>query len=244
MAEESNYIEALNAGDESPGNVSYTSVYTLFDEMVIPQVPESTSKLDGARNVLIQDLCPGRPVDHVGLSTADAVGYWLTLDAFTHPGPADPARFDIATCAQVLMPGADTTQFNGEGSADFNGDYVEAEPPLKAYAIASSASDGGQESPRGAPADDGAEPEHTPTVFGIEAEEVPVGETDVEASSLPNSGANVLRMIATAFALIAAGLTLNRHIAAHRFHARMRSSRSAERRILPASSRSASDTNS
>ena len=58
------FLAALNAGDETPGEVSYTSLFSLTD-VVVPQLPPPpTSALAGAANVLLQDVCPGRPVDH------------------------------------------------------------------------------------------------------------------------------------------------------------------------------------
>src|SRR3954454_11835680 len=67
------FIAALNAGDETPGNVSYTSLYSQADELV---QPITTAPLDGASNVMIQSLCPGRPLEHASMA-ADAVTYAL-----------------------------------------------------------------------------------------------------------------------------------------------------------------------
>src|SRR5205085_3391738 len=88
---ESQFLEALNAGDETPGDISYTSIYSLTDEIVPELPPPSTSMLEGARNILLQDVCPGRPADHFSILW-DAVGEALVIDALDHPGPADPAR--------------------------------------------------------------------------------------------------------------------------------------------------------
>jgi hypothetical protein len=78
-----------------------------MDELVTP-APQA-ARLDGASNVVIQDLCPLRPIDHF-LLVGDAVAYSLALDALTHPGPADPSRFRPATCLQTIIPGADPAQ--------------------------------------------------------------------------------------------------------------------------------------
>jgi triacylglycerol lipase len=99
----SRFLAALNSGDETPRGPSYTSIYSASDELV---QPPRTAVLAGARNLLVQDLCPGRPVHHGGL-LHDAVVHRLVLDALTHRGPADPQRFQRATCAQGSMPGAD-----------------------------------------------------------------------------------------------------------------------------------------
>lgn len=44
----SEFLKTLNAGEEAPGSVHYTSIWTPLDLMIIP--PES-SRLEGARNV-------------------------------------------------------------------------------------------------------------------------------------------------------------------------------------------------
>lgn len=138
MVAESNFLGALNAGDETPGDISYTSVYTLFDELVQPTWPESeaTSALDGATNVLIQDLCPGRPVDHVGFTT-DAVAFDITVRAFTGAGPFDPATFDAAVCGRSTFDGIDWERYAGlalreRQLPDFH--HSTEEPPLRPYA--------------------------------------------------------------------------------------------------------------
>ncbi len=208
MSQGSNYIAALNAGDETPGDISYTSLYTLTDELVQPQLPESTSALEGATNIATQDVCPARPVDHVTISTGDAVGYALALDALTHDGPADAGRFDITTCAQPFIPGTNPADlFSVQGSTAFDGEYVTEEPPLKAYATNASAHQDGSTEPT--PAQPSEEPEPTPETTPPN-HEVSVGEeeVDVAGTSLPAAGANVLRLIATGLALVAAGVVL------------------------------------
>lgn len=97
------FLAALNSGDETPGDVDYTSVFSATDELV---QPPNSARLDGAVNILVQDLCPGRPVHHGGLLHDPAV-FAVVLDALTHPGPADPARVDRATCNQPWMPGVE-----------------------------------------------------------------------------------------------------------------------------------------
>jgi triacylglycerol lipase len=90
-----------------PTGPSFTAIATAFDELVLPG-PQA-ARLNGASNVVIQDLCPARPVEHFGL-VADAVAYALALDALTHRGAANPSRFNPATCLQALIPGADLAQ--------------------------------------------------------------------------------------------------------------------------------------
>jgi triacylglycerol esterase/lipase EstA (alpha/beta hydrolase family) len=138
MAPDSKFTAALNAGDETPGAISYTSTFTDFDELVYPQMPKSTSALAGARNIRIQDICPGRPTDHTAISTGDAVAFAIAVDAFTHPGPANPARIPKSTCEKTSMDGADyqagTKAFLAY--AQHRPPYHDrtSEPPLKPYA--------------------------------------------------------------------------------------------------------------
>ncbi len=87
-----------------PTGPSFTAIATATDELVMPAPQAAT--LDGASNVVIQRVCPARPVEHVQ-TLVDAVVFAIAMDALTHPGPADPRRIDPATCLQVFIPGAD-----------------------------------------------------------------------------------------------------------------------------------------
>ena len=116
----------------------------LTDELVQPEAPSPTSALRSASNVAniaIQDLCPGRPVHHVGL-LADAVAFAIVIDALDHKGPADPSRLSASICAQALMPGVSPADVVA-GNLTVYGDAViafsqhsgtPAEPPLASYA--------------------------------------------------------------------------------------------------------------
>jgi poly(hydroxyalkanoate) depolymerase family esterase len=99
-------LTALNAGDETPGSISYSSIYSLTDPVVQPIAPYPTAAVRGASNVAVQDVCPGRVVEHVQ-SLWDATYYALVLDALTHRGPADPERIDASVCNEIAMPGVD-----------------------------------------------------------------------------------------------------------------------------------------
>jgi triacylglycerol esterase/lipase EstA (alpha/beta hydrolase family) len=66
MAVGSDFVNALNAGDDTVGSVRYTNLYTALDELVRPVA--NASLRDGATNVLIQSQCPLRAVAHVGLA--------------------------------------------------------------------------------------------------------------------------------------------------------------------------------
>ena len=144
-----NFIASLNAVDETPGAIDYTSIYSIHDELVQPAAPVPTAALAGdpgrIRNILIQDVCPGRPVNH-GAEPVDAAVFALAMDALTHPGPADPSRVlaeQPDLCTQTYLPGltpddGETAQevVYGNGGETFAlGPDTSSEPPLRPYAI-------------------------------------------------------------------------------------------------------------
>ncbi|MCU1643041.1 MAG: hypothetical protein JWN03_3316 [Nocardia sp.] len=123
-----------------PTGTAFTSIGSLDDEVVFPQPAAST--LPGGRTIMIQDVCPGRVVDH-GTYLVDAVSYRLVLDALTHDGPADPSRINASACAETVLPGLDPA-----GLAEFPktlaaltdglinpGHWVSEEPELPTYAV-------------------------------------------------------------------------------------------------------------
>jgi triacylglycerol lipase len=132
----SRFMSAANAGDETPGPVSYTSVYTMTDELV---QPFQTADLRGGSNVAVQDVCPGRSVEHIAM-VFDAAVFAVVMDALTHPGAADPSRVDRSSCLQSTMPGVQAPDL-AAGEADFwtvapaalNEHHVPAEPALAPY---------------------------------------------------------------------------------------------------------------
>jgi triacylglycerol lipase len=81
MAVGSSFLNDLNAGDDTIGNVSYTNFYTVYDELVRP-VRNATLQ-DGAKNVKIQSQCWFRFVEHIGLILDGAV-YSGIEDALEH----------------------------------------------------------------------------------------------------------------------------------------------------------------
>jgi triacylglycerol lipase len=137
----SRLLATLNAGDETPGDIAYTSIYSHSDWVIQPSLPEATSALDGATNIAVQDVCPGRVVDHIQ-AAFDAAVYALVIDALEHDGPADPARIDPLVCAQDAMPQVDRVAgwqrtaelyalaVERQSSAD---NKVDEEPPLREY---------------------------------------------------------------------------------------------------------------
>src|SRR5215213_1141133 len=86
----SHFLRALNdrRHDETPGPTAWTTVRSATDQTVRPTTGRHpTSALKGATNVLIQDVCPGRTVTHIGTGL-DSVTFALALDALAHRGPA------------------------------------------------------------------------------------------------------------------------------------------------------------
>jgi hypothetical protein len=143
MNQGSAFIASLNAVDETPGSIDYTSLYSLNDELVQPVLPVPTAQLDGATNLLIQDVCFGRLVEH-GREPVDAAVFALVLDALENPGPADPARIDPAVCNEVYMTGltpddgvlAEAVIYaNGGEAVVLEGEAISEEPPLAWYAL-------------------------------------------------------------------------------------------------------------
>ncbi|GAA1140608.1 lipase [Nocardioides aquiterrae] len=133
-----NTVAALRAAP-LPAGVAVTSIASRYDEIVRPQ--PAASQLDGATNILLQDVCAPDPSEH-GVILGDPVAYALALDALTHRGPADPARLPADTCSQTFIPHGDlagspvflqaVARF-ATGLADPTR-WVDQEPPLPAYA--------------------------------------------------------------------------------------------------------------
>ncbi len=145
MKPDSQFLKALNAGDETPGDIAYTSVYSRTDQFVwrtdgAKEPWTESAKLDGASNIAIQDVCPGRYVEHIQ-ATYDAAVFAVIMDALTHDGGADAGRVDRSVCAQAAMPGVDMGKAMAE-TLEIDRDlmvltgehHLKAEPPLAGYA--------------------------------------------------------------------------------------------------------------
>jgi hypothetical protein len=140
----SKLLAALNAQpDETPGPTAWTTVRSSGDETVQPQTgPHPTSALRGATNVLIQSVCPGRMVSHIG-TALDSVTFAAFADALAHKGAARIARLPKDVCAHPYAPGLDeagTTALLGASGNLITPRLVNqvprvaAEPPVRAYA--------------------------------------------------------------------------------------------------------------
>jgi len=87
----SDFLAHLNAGDETPGAVSYTVLETKYDEVVTPYQSEFLAPGPRTANILLQDSCPAEVIDHHEMPN-DALAFRWTLQALGQPGPADPAH--------------------------------------------------------------------------------------------------------------------------------------------------------
>ena len=142
----SKFLEALNSRAETFAGVDYTSVYTRYDQVVVPNGDASGSSAlrtgRGARtNVATQDVCPANTADHLSIGTYDPVAYALTMDALDNPGPADPRQLPGDVCTLPLHPGVEPATFATDYGATLKilaeayvvADSTDSEPPLKRY---------------------------------------------------------------------------------------------------------------
>jgi triacylglycerol esterase/lipase EstA (alpha/beta hydrolase family) len=147
---DSNFMRALNSRAETFRRISYSSIYTNTDEVVVPNVgPRASSALHGKRgriaNVAIQQVCPNDTSEHLAIGSYDNTAYQLAIDALTHRGPANPSRVAASVCAQPFMPGVDKSKFVSNytrelayiGKVIRNYPPVPREPPLACYVTAS-----------------------------------------------------------------------------------------------------------
>lgn len=135
---DSNFNHHVNLGDETPGDVSYASIFTETDELVQPAAndPSATAWLDGALNVDVTALCPGRPVDHLTIGTTDLVVMDLTLGLLADELGTDALLAEAqAGCYTKGQYGS----FGGRSQGGWGGysmpEMVDEEPPIPAYAL-------------------------------------------------------------------------------------------------------------
>ena len=93
----SSFLRHLNAGDETPGAVSYTNIVTRYDEVVLPY---TSGYLSGPNttNITLQDKCPLDVSDHLYIPM-DGPAIRLALNALGRRGPAEP---DVPTLLPAL----------------------------------------------------------------------------------------------------------------------------------------------
>lgn len=141
------FLRALNSGAETWRGISYTQVYTLTSELVVPNFGASASSplRTGAgriSNIPVQKICPAHLAEHLTMGTIDPVAFAVVMDALTHSGPARARRIPRSVCGQIAMPDVDMNQMAtnelrvASESATWIATYphVSREPALKPYA--------------------------------------------------------------------------------------------------------------
>lgn len=84
------FLQRLNAGDETPGRVSYTQITTRNDQVVVPHTSGYLEEGPRTTNVTIQDACPLALAEHLFVPSSPVTIAYV-LDALSRRGPADPA---------------------------------------------------------------------------------------------------------------------------------------------------------
>ena len=143
MKSDSAFVAALNQGRDTIKNVPYTSIVTADDQTFVlaSQGVLGDGKRKLVSNIVVQDVCPGHQVDHVG-EAYDGPTYAIVLEALDNRGPADPRRVDRAVCQTDTMPfvtrdEANAKLFEYAGTLAQllgpDGPKAPGEPPLACY---------------------------------------------------------------------------------------------------------------
>ena len=90
LVPDSDLLRRLNAGDETPDGPRWATVRSTGDQVV---TPVDSAALDGAVNILVQDVCPGSSASH-----GELPGDPVTLAALTSVLGVDPPRPPTITC--------------------------------------------------------------------------------------------------------------------------------------------------
>ena len=89
MAVGSSFLDDLNDGDDTVGDIAYTNIVTRFDEVVVPYRNGFLHNDGNNTNVTLQSQCPFRFVGHI-LLPLDGATYTGIVDALQH----EPIHFD------------------------------------------------------------------------------------------------------------------------------------------------------
>ncbi|GGO71373.1 esterase/lipase family protein [Nocardioides deserti] len=81
------FLADLNAGDETPGRVSWTQVTTRYEQVVLPHTSGHLAPGPRTTNVTVQDLCALDLSEHLLLPSSSTT-IAVTLDALGRRGPA------------------------------------------------------------------------------------------------------------------------------------------------------------
>ena len=85
----SDFLKKLNAGDETPGKVSYTVIETRNDEVVTPYTSAFLPEGPRTTNALLQDDCPADVAEHISIIYDPVALQWVE-NALARRGPANP----------------------------------------------------------------------------------------------------------------------------------------------------------
>jgi triacylglycerol esterase/lipase EstA (alpha/beta hydrolase family) len=94
LAPDSELLRRLNAGDETPDGPAYISIWTTLDEVVTP--PES-ARLNGALNLVVQEICASSQVPHDNLPTDQVVSNIVVLQL----GAGAPEDLSTVDCQRL-----------------------------------------------------------------------------------------------------------------------------------------------
>lgn len=79
MATYSGYLETLNTGDTTIGDVRYTTIVTRYDELAVPYTTGFLPEEDGnVSNIDVQSQCPELRVEHLFIIFSAAVADGIT----------------------------------------------------------------------------------------------------------------------------------------------------------------------
>lgn len=87
LSPSSDLLRRLNAGDETPAGPVFVSLWTRDDQTV---TPPSSADLDGALNIVVQDVCDVGEVTHGALPSTESVMALVVLEIGRTP-PVEPA---------------------------------------------------------------------------------------------------------------------------------------------------------
>jgi triacylglycerol lipase len=85
LVPDSDLLRRLNAGDETPDGPLWATIRSRGDQVV---TPVDSAALDGAVNILVQDVCPGADVSHGELPGTPVT--LAALDTVLGSGPPGP----------------------------------------------------------------------------------------------------------------------------------------------------------
>lgn len=118
-----------------PAGPSYTAFSTRYDEIVTPQPTASHLNAPGARNYVLQDLCPVDIAEHLTI-IAERPFFELSFDALDNPGPGQIARIGKVSCGfdpLVARSIQSLTTFGLGVLTAYPAEVTVTEPPLRSY---------------------------------------------------------------------------------------------------------------